>query len=217
MSTASDEELTPAVVRLVATLVAAKRRLARHYLEWCVRGPVLEASTAVSAMAQEEYGQARVLAGLLDEEGLQTGLSLPAPVLQPAPCWISLICLAALFDTAVTEALAAAARYSPSLARRVAKILQEESFHQLFAQQWLQLLGQEAALRPRLLQQVEQLRTPLLSWLEQLDQLLSKAVPARANCSRAAAAWQQGVTDWLRQLAPGDAAPGSHILPEGGS
>ncbi|MBE3566792.1 MAG: phenylacetate-CoA oxygenase subunit PaaI [Thermogemmatispora sp.] len=217
MSTASDEELTPAVVRLVATLVAAKRRLARHYLEWCVRGPILEASTAVSAMAQEEYGQARVLAGLLDEEGLQTGLSLPAAVLQPAPCWISLICLAALFDTAVTEALAAAARCSPSLARRVAKILQEESFHQLFAQQWLQLLGQEAALRPRLLQQVEQLRAPLLPWVEQLDQLLSETAVAHGQSAQAAAAWQQRITDWLRQLAPGDDAPRPHVLPGGSS
>nr|BBH92121.1 hypothetical protein KTA_03200 [Thermogemmatispora argillosa] len=217
MSAVSDEELNPAIVKLVATLVAAKRRLARHYLEWCVRGPVLEASTAVSAMAQEEYGQARVLAGLLDGEGLQTSLSLPALVLQPAPCWISLICLAALFDTAVTEALAVTARYSPSLARRVAKILQEESFHQLFAQQWLQLLGQEAALRPRLLQQVEQLRAQLLPWLEQLDQLLSEAVPAREQSAQAAVAWQQRMADWLRQLAPRGDAPGPHILPEGGS
>ena len=43
-----------ATQRLVASIVAVKFDLARIYTDWSVRGPKLEASTAVTAMAQEE-------------------------------------------------------------------------------------------------------------------------------------------------------------------
>lgn len=156
-------------MKLIAGLLEAKFRLARHYLEWCVRGPVIEACTAISAMAQEEYGQARVLRGLLDNEYTTSGIQLPDLVAAPAETWIDLICLAALFDPAITRILEAGTDANLALGRRAGKIVQEERFHEVFASQWFVLLGQEPATRSLLMQQTQLLRSQILLWLEQLN------------------------------------------------
>jgi|GEM_PF-4836247 1,2-phenylacetyl-CoA epoxidase catalytic subunit len=165
---------------LVATLVAAKQRLARHYLEWCVRGPVLEASTAVAAMAQEERGQAAVLRGLLDQASGPRGIALPMAVVDRAATWVDLIVLAALFDSAITYVLATVAGIWPVLSRRAGKILQEEQFHQMFADRWFVLLGRDLAVGPLLRQQAARVRVQVQQWLDQIDTLLQQHSPGLA-------------------------------------
>jgi 1,2-phenylacetyl-CoA epoxidase catalytic subunit len=131
-----------ATQHLVASIVAVKFDLARIYTHWSVRGPKLEASTAVTAMAQEEAGHARVLAGLLEPAAPGHVVeSLRAPIVS----WPQMVGTAGPADIGVarlTRVLASCGHQQ--LRSRMGKMSQEEAFHEAFFRGWSELLKAES-------------------------------------------------------------------------
>jgi 1,2-phenylacetyl-CoA epoxidase catalytic subunit len=135
-----------ALGRWVAAVADTKFFLGRRLAEWCVGAPELESAVACAAVAQEELGHARVLYPLLAELPLRTPL-VPlereldrAQVLCPEFCrkpwqtWPEAVVGLAAVDTALTVALRCATTSAhEELARRAARIVEEERFHAVFA------------------------------------------------------------------------------------
>jgi ring-1,2-phenylacetyl-CoA epoxidase subunit PaaC len=124
---------------LAAAVVAVKEDLGWMYTDWSVRTPTLESSTAVTAMAQEEVGHARVLGGLVPD-----GVAgEPIPCLRDqAPTWPELIGIVTPVELALAELTRALADCRHDLLRsRTRKMADEERFHELFVEGWSNLLG----------------------------------------------------------------------------
>lgn len=142
-----NDKALAALINLIVVLADNKYFLGRRISEWEVGAPGLEEAVAASALAQEELGHARVLYPLLDE--------LPFPE-RPVPLeregdrkrryavsfldrtwggWVEAVAAILLVDTALTTMLEhlTASAWEP-LARRAARILQEEVFHLEFAE-----------------------------------------------------------------------------------
>ncbi|MEA2252126.1 MAG: hypothetical protein QOI62_732 [Solirubrobacteraceae bacterium] len=132
----------PAADLLVAAVAAVKVDLGWLYTDWSVRAPTLESSTAVTAMAQEEVGHARVLGGLVagDLEGERI-----ACVRDGASTWPALVGTVGPVELALgrlTRALAGCRH--DALRSRARKMAEEERFHELFVEGWSDLLGADA-------------------------------------------------------------------------
>lgn len=128
--------------RLIAAMAAVKNDLAWLYTDWSVRAPTLESSTAITAMAQEEVGHARVLGGLVGEgvEGERI-----ACLGQPVASWPELLGTVAPAELALAEmARALGACRHEALRARVRKMADEERFHELFVEGWSALLEEDA-------------------------------------------------------------------------
>jgi ring-1,2-phenylacetyl-CoA epoxidase subunit PaaA/ring-1,2-phenylacetyl-CoA epoxidase subunit PaaC len=154
--------------RLIAAIAAVKTDLAWLYTDWSVRAPTLESSTAITAMAQEEVGHARVLGGLVDEsvEGERI-----ACLREPVASWPELLGTVAPAELALAElARALGACRHDALRARVRKMADEERFHELFVEGWSALLEDDApdvtaAFRQALGRAQEQ----TAAWIERLD------------------------------------------------
>lgn len=165
-----------AIRDLVLVLADSKRLLGMRYGEWILGAPELEAGIACAAMAQDEWGHARLFYALLKEfgqdvdaleHGRQPGEYASMEVLDRAPGdWFGLIVLNALADGAISvqcEALRGSS-YAP-LAQRVGKLLDEERFHQAHGAAWFRRLaraGGEA--RDALVDVVDTLLPGILRW-----------------------------------------------------
>ncbi len=149
-ATTAHEALAPeAATELVnlATVLADNRYfLGRRVSEWIIKAPGLEQGVACAAVAGEEMGFARVLYGLVER--------IPAPgkpvplvtgsdraehfcvafLERPFDSWAQVVAALNLVDPALnllTEALARSP-FEP-LAKRAARILDEEGFHDRYA------------------------------------------------------------------------------------
>lgn len=141
-----------AIRDLILVLADSKRLLGMRYAEWLLGAPELEAGIACSAMAQDEWGHARLLYALLKDFGEDVValehsrepheyVSMEALDREPGD-WFGLVALNALADTALSvqcEALRGSS-YSP-LAQRVGKLLDEERFHAAHGAAWLRRLA----------------------------------------------------------------------------
>jgi ring-1,2-phenylacetyl-CoA epoxidase subunit PaaC len=146
-----------AVRDLILVLADSKRLLGMRYGQWLLGAPELEAGIACASMAQDEWGHARLLYALLRdfgedvdrlEHGRQAHEYRSIAVLDAEPqSWPELVAINALVDSALTvqlDALATAA-YVP-LRQRVAKLLEEETFHFAHGAAWFRRIagaGQE--------------------------------------------------------------------------
>ena len=165
-----------AVRDLILVLADSKRLLGMRYGEWILGAPELEAGIACAAMAQDEWGHARLFYALLKDFGEDVGalehgrepheyVSMEALDQEPAD-WFGLVALNALADGALSvqcEALRGSA-YAP-LAQRVGKLLDEERFHAAHGAAWFRRLaraGDEA--RSALADAVEAVLPGLLRW-----------------------------------------------------
>lgn len=141
-----------AVRDLILVLADSKRVLGMRYGQWILGAPELEAGIACSAMAQDEWGHARLFYALLKDFGedvsaLEHGrephqyASIEALDAEPED-WFGVVAMNALVDTALSvqcEALRGSA-YAP-LAQRVEKLLDEERFHSAHGTAWFNRLA----------------------------------------------------------------------------
>ncbi len=163
--------------QLRATLVAlsdSKLLLGYHYGEWTFGPPAIEAGIAACSMAQEEFGHARLLNGILKREfGLEMDpLSDARPAEEmaaiafldrPFTSWADVVAANAVVDQALSLELSAFENGWEPLARVVPKMLLEEKFHYAHAEGWMRLIeGEGGDTRPI------------------LDQALSRALSATA-------------------------------------
>jgi len=137
---------------LILVLADSKRLLGTRYAEWILGAPELEAGIACASMAQDEWGHGRLLFALLKEFGddvevLEHGREASEyrniEVLDQAPAsWPEVIVLNALVDAALTVQLEALRESSHvPLKQRVAKLLDEETFHAQHGAAWLRRLA----------------------------------------------------------------------------
>ncbi|MCS6936614.1 MAG: phenylacetate-CoA oxygenase subunit PaaI [Candidatus Bipolaricaulota bacterium] len=147
----SPKELPPeaqgALFDLLLVLADSKHLLGLRYGEW-LSAPALEASIAAVSMAQDEFGHARLLYGLL--ESFHQELNLPRRTEEPSQYrnlelldrafadWTDFVVANTVLDTAMTVQLEAfkESSYLP-LRQRVAKMLQEERFHFQHGKGWV--------------------------------------------------------------------------------
>lgn len=142
---------------LRATLVAlsdSKLLLGYHYGEWTFGPPAIEAGIAACSMAQEEFGHARLLHGILKREfALEIdpladrrppeSMASIAFLDRPFTSWADVVAANAVVDHALSLALSAFEDGWEPLARVVPKILLEEKFHYAHAAGWMRLIESE--------------------------------------------------------------------------
>jgi phenylacetate-CoA oxygenase PaaI subunit len=168
-------ETQNAILAILVTLADNKYKLGRRYSEWATSAPTLEASVAAASMTSDEVGHARSLYPLLKKfPGAPAGLKkeddrtefhnvsfLDEPFLN----WTDFIAAAAIFDKALTllvEALRDSA-YTP-FQHRSRKILQEEHYHTLYADGWLETLSEREATREPLRASMNRIWEETLAW-----------------------------------------------------
>jgi ring-1,2-phenylacetyl-CoA epoxidase subunit PaaC len=141
------QETQRALFDLLLVLADSKHILGLRYGEW-LGAPSLEASIAAVSMAQDEFGHARLLYGLLDS--FYRELNFPKRQEEPSQYrnlepldrafsgWTDFVVANVLVDLAVTVQLESfrASSYVP-LRQRVGKILQEERFHFQHGKGWV--------------------------------------------------------------------------------
>ncbi len=164
-----------AILALLVTLGDNKYVLGRRYSEWATSGPTLEASVAAASMTSDEVGHARSLypllkyfpeapAGLKKEDD-RTEFSNVSFLNEPFRSWTDFIAAAALFDRAMSALIESLreSTYSP-LRHRAAKMLQEERFHRLYAEGWIETLAANAATRAELQASLSRIWPETLAW-----------------------------------------------------
>ncbi|MFH5798662.1 1,2-phenylacetyl-CoA epoxidase subunit PaaC [Haladaptatus sp. CMAA 1911] len=148
----SDEERA-AVEDLLRRLADDELVLAERYTEWQVRSPTLESDLAISNIAQDELGHARLWYDLLQDFGYTEAELIferdPADfrhsTLVEGPFetgdWADAVVRGYFYDVAEKLRLEALEDTSyPRIADRVAKVLSEENYHREHAQNWLERL-----------------------------------------------------------------------------
>lgn len=163
-----------AVYDLCLVIADTKHLLGLRYGEW-LAAPVLESAIAANAMAQDEFGHARLFYSLLDEfHGAGTPARQETPahyrnleVLDRAfAAWTDVVAANALIDAAVLVQLEALkdSRFT-KLAKLVPKLVQEEAFHIQHARGWLlQIAGANERAKAALERALKAIWTPVLCW-----------------------------------------------------
>ncbi|PSP92082.1 phenylacetate-CoA oxygenase subunit PaaI [Halobacteriales archaeon QS_4_66_20] len=157
-----DERERTALEHLCKRLGDDEFVLAERYTEWQVRSPSLESDLALSNIAQDELGHARLWYDVLDDVGLDEEELVyerdpdtfrhSTLVEQPFPegDWADAILRSYLYDVAEKLRLEALEESThPKIADRVGKIQGEEEYHLEHAQNWLERLadGEEGTAR----------------------------------------------------------------------
>ncbi len=144
---------------LVLALADNKRLLGIRYSDWILGAPTVEAGIACSAMAQDEWGHARILYALLrdfghDPSALERGRGADeyhsSELLdRDVASWEEFLALNFLWDTALSVQfeMLVESRYEP-IHYKVRKLLEEERFHFDHGQGWTsRLLSAEGGRR----------------------------------------------------------------------
>lgn len=155
-STSDPNDFTPktqgVLLNLLLQLADNKYMLGRRYAEWVNSAPLLEAAVAAAAMTQDELGHARSIYPLfrtfpdappvLKKEEDRADLMNIAFLDQPFGHWTDVVAANFLFDQALTVMFETAkdSVFEP-LRQRAEKILQEESYHAMYAATWLRSLS----------------------------------------------------------------------------
>ncbi len=139
--------LSDGLAGLLLALADNKRVLGIRYSDWILGAPSVEAGIACSAMAQDEWGHARIVYSLLkdfgrDPEALEHERGsteyLSSELLdRDVSSWPELIALNLLLDTALSVQfeLMVDSRFEP-IHYKVRKLLDEERFHLEHARGW---------------------------------------------------------------------------------
>ena len=149
---AIDESTRIALKRTVVALSDTKLLLGYHYGEWTFGPPAIEAGIAACSMAQEEFGHARLLNGILKREfdleidplndtRTPDEFASIAFLDHPFSSWADVVAANTLVDQALSLVVSAFldAAYEP-LAKVAAKMLMEEKFHHAHAEGWMRLI-----------------------------------------------------------------------------
>ncbi len=142
------------LLNLMLQLADNKYMLGKRYAEWVNSAPLLEAAVAAAAMTQDELGHARSIYPLfrtfpdappvLKKEEDREKLMNIAFLDQPLARWTDFVAANFLFDQALTVMFETAkdSVFEP-LRQRADKILQEESYHAMYAATWLRSLSKK--------------------------------------------------------------------------
>lgn len=173
---ANDRALA-ALVNLIAVLADTKYYLGRRVSEWTTGAPSLETAVASAAIAQEDLGHSRAIYPLL-EELPWPGRPLPLEREQDRtrrysvgfldaefPTWSHVVAACVLIDTAVNTMFDAlvSAPYE-ALASRVRRALEEERFHEGYAESLVRQIGAHEAGAAALQARVDELLPEMLCW-----------------------------------------------------
>ncbi|MDH3223025.1 MAG: phenylacetate-CoA oxygenase subunit PaaI [Gemmatimonadota bacterium] len=163
--------------RHLLSLADTKRILGIRYSDWLLGAPSIETGIAASAMAQDEWGHARLLYSMLKDFGFDpfeieherpAARYYSAPALdQPLEDWAGVVAAVAVVDRALEVALESLSQGSFELARsRVPKMLAEEEFHRSFGDAWFRRLSEAGGeARKRLESHVGAMLPSTLAWL----------------------------------------------------
>lgn len=148
-----DDREQQAVEALLYRLADDELVIGERYTEWQVRAPTLESDLALSNIAQDEFGHARLWYDLLEDFGYTEAELIferpPEDFRHSTLCelpfeegdWADAIVRSYCYDMAEDLRLEAIAETSyPRLADRVEKVRQEERYHREHAQNWLERL-----------------------------------------------------------------------------
>lgn len=151
--------------RILGDLVPVKASLARLYTQWSVRGPTLEASTALAALAQEEAAHARAIGRLSPQPTPPPDCPLPS-LLRPVDSWPELIAYTALVEASTSRLLhALMGRGEETVRRMLPKLLDEERYHRDFLGGWCQvLLADDPAVRSTLQSAAARITSEVAGW-----------------------------------------------------
>lgn len=145
--------------------------IAERYTEWQIFAPTLESDLALSNVAQDEYGHARLWYDILQDEFDYTEADVlwerdPAAFTHSTLCelpfpeggWDDVVVRSYLYDTAERLRLEALLDSSSDVIRdRVTKALGEEDYHREHAVSWLERLAETATGQDRLQAAVDRL------------------------------------------------------------
>ncbi len=188
----ADELPAEAREALEATLLSLadnKRILGMRYGEWILGAPTLEAGIACSAMAQDEWGHARILYATLKDFGTDPGplehereadAYLSSELLDASvEEWPDFLALNLLFDAALSVQVEALtnSRYEP-IHFKTRKLLEEERFHFEHGRGWAQRLAETAAGRNALNTAFRKSLAPCLRWFGRDDGGFGRALRA---------------------------------------
>ena len=147
------QEAKQAFYDLMLVLADSKHILGLRYGEW-LGAPAIEASISAVAMAQDEFGHARLFYGIVDEfvKGGMAAREEVANQYRNIEClnsefdtWMDFIAVNALVDLALSVQIEAFSNssYLP-MRRMIGKITQEETFHQQHAHGWILRIVEES-------------------------------------------------------------------------
>ncbi|WP_135822313.1 1,2-phenylacetyl-CoA epoxidase subunit PaaC [Halostella litorea] len=207
-----DDEQREAVEHLLFRLADDEFVAAERYTEWQVRAPTLESDLALSNIAQDELGHARLWYDLLgrfdyDEPSLLYERDADAfrhSTLTELPFeegdWADAVVRTYLYDVAEDLRLDALAEssYAP-IADRVGKIQGEEEFHMEHAENWLERLAADDDGRRRLQEAVDRLFPYALTLFEPTDPDVESRIVAEGY--RTESLEEMGET-WLSTVVP---------------
>lgn len=140
------------LARHILSLADTKRLLGIRYSDWILGSPSIETGIAASAMAQDEWGHARLLYSMLKRLGFDpvaveqdrpAERYYSAPALDvPFPDWAAFVAATVVVDGALAVALESFSHGNFALARsRVPKMLAEEEYHHQFGAAWFARLA----------------------------------------------------------------------------
>lgn len=171
-----------AVETLLYRLADDEFVLAERYTEWQVRSPTLESDLALSNIAQDELGHARLWYDLLEDFGYEEADLIwerdPADfrhaTLVELPFeggdWADAIVRSYLYDEAEHLRLEALEESSyPRIVDRVGKVQAEERYHREHATNWLERLAETDEGRARLQTALDRVFPHALTLFEPVD------------------------------------------------
>ena len=177
-----DEQEQAAVEALLFALADDECVLAERYTEWQVVSPTLESDLALSNIAQDELGHARLWYDLLQDFGYTESELIferdPADFMHATLVelpfeegdWADAIVRGYLYDIAEQLRLEALRDTSyPRIADRIEKVIGEESYHREHAQNWLERLCDDSDGREHVQDAVDQLFPYALTLFEPTD------------------------------------------------
>jgi hypothetical protein len=184
-----------------ADLSQLKSRLRTLYVQWCVGGPTLEASSAIAAMAQEESGHTRILTRL----AAGTASAVSAAELVPSgdiASWPELVGTVGPLEITLAALLAdLKGVQEPEFSRHLVKMALEERHHAQFFTGWFVELGADASAAGTTFTRArEASEQRIAAWLERAAPVLAEA---GASSMAAVAGGTSGAMGWD---GPGDAA-----------
>lgn len=173
-----EEGAREALRRLVLTLADSKRILGIRYSDWLLGSPSVETAISVSAMAQDEWGHARLLYALLKDFGddpmeiehrrRRTAYASVDGLDRPLDDWAAVVAAIVVVDGALTTVLEglAAGGYEPARSR-VPKMISEEELHGEMGAAWFRRLAsaEGSGGAARLREAAEGLLPRTLAWL----------------------------------------------------
>ena len=195
---------------LILALADNKRLLGIRYSDWLLGAPSVEAGIACSAMAQDEWGHARILYAMLRDFGHDpaaleheraSGEYHSSELLdRDVETWEEFLALNFLWDTALSVQfeMLAESRYEP-IHYKVRKLLEEERFHFDHGQGWTSRLLSAEGGRAALTGAFGAVWNACLCWFGADDDPLISTLAAHGIVRRDAAGTR---ARWLERVGP---------------